>query len=263
MLVVFTSDIAGRTGLSSNLALISTSMSLRDNKLLLINSSLKIGDLEKYLIKDLDYYLKGNIESYGFEPIFRLIKNGLLNIENISDYFVSLLKNDKFDFLIGSKYYDKNQKKISDLKFALLKIIELSEEIYDYVFMEIPSDFDIELKKLIFENSDIVFYNSDQSEKSLKVFEKFKDENKNLNLELLIGRYIAQSRLNKVNIKKLLKLKSIYSIPIDKRILDSTYLGILLESISLEFSKRKKEASLYDDLNEVCKKIEKLGGKNA
>ncbi len=264
MLVSFWSSHHGQTGASTNLIVLSLAIALSEKaKVLVSHSQYGETQLERALVSDIDTYMEDTLCNYGLEPVVRLTKNGLLSIENLSDYTIPLLKNNGYDLLAGvRKKIDGKQEK-TVYENSLLKALEIANKKYDYVFVDIASGFMNELSKKLIEISDLVVININQNKYVLDSL-----KNSDLTKEIAeksiycIGRYDNTIKSNLKNISRKYKLKNTICVPYSPQLIDVINRGEVLELFGRNILENKKtKSNFFSEVLESAETIVKIGNK--
>ncbi len=249
MLIAFWSSHHGQTGSSTNLIALSLAIALNEKaKVLVSHSQNGENQVERALVPDIDTYLEDTLCNYGLEPVLRLTKNGLLSIDNLSDYTIPLLKNNGYDLLAGvRRKMDGTQEKIV-YENAFLKAIDIANKKYDYVFVDLASGFVNELSKRIINISDMVVININQNKYLLETIKNSEYiESIRKKSIFCIGRYDDSIKANKKNIDRKYKLKKVISVPYSAQMIDLINRGEVLELFGRNILEKKKERSKFFD----------------
>ncbi len=240
MLISFCSNKSGY-GTTTNLISLSLALSLsKKHKVLIINCSYDDYSLEKALISDVSVYNESVISGYGILPLIRLKKNGLLTLENYSNYTVPLLKNGRYDMLIGLNKPSLEQEELKEFESKILEVICMSKEIYDYVFVDISNKFNDKLFEDIREKSDLIVVNINQN---LSDMQRVLDSNESLHFSktlYAIGRYEDRVKSCKKNIERKFKLKNILTVPYEPALIDFINKGAVLEYFGKNITDSRK-----------------------
>lgn len=149
----------------------------------------------------------------GIEGLAKIIKSNKLSPENITNYTKIVFK-DRLEVLPSFKgektQYDEDSKMYPD-------IINLANNYYDLVLVDLNSNLDTTTKETILANSNLIVANLTQRLASIDKFMEIRQENLLLNSKkvlLLIGRYDKFSKYTIKNITRYMEEKNkISTIP--------------------------------------------------
>lgn len=137
----------------------------------------------------------------GIEGLAKIIKSNKLSPENITNYTKIVFK-DRLEILQSFKgekiEYEENSKMYPD-------IINLANNYYDLVFVDLNMDLDDNTKETILANSNLIIANLSQRLSSINKFMEIREENvflKSRKIILLIGRYDKFSKYTVKNITR-------------------------------------------------------------
>ncbi len=263
MLVAFWSSHHGQCGATSNLISLSLAISLKYNfKVLVSHSQYGETQLERALVPDVDKYIGDTLCNYGLEPVLRLTKNGLLNIDNFSDYTIPILKNNGYDLLAGVRREQEGAIEKAVYENAILKVLEMSKEKYDFVFVDIASGFLNPLSKKIIDISDLVVVNINQNKYVLDKIHKSNYINEIEDKAIFcIGKYEDGLKYNAKNIKRKYKIKELISVPYSAGLIDRMNRGDIIELFGRNIIEKKKKTdsnffnTIVDSAETIVKKI--------
>ena len=250
--VSFWSEDKGETGKTLGVIALATHMAIEHNyRILVISTSFNDDTLKTqinflnfyndkdyfqkviYFNKNLHYicfnYIKGinfrnNLGLFGpnanlvmqngVEGLNRFIRSNKVTPDIITNYTKIVFK-ERLEILLG---YQGEERYYSEVKSAYPSIIELANQYYDLVIVDVNSKLDSEIQKEILHNSDLIVATMSQRLSSIKRFNEVQQNNQLLNSAktlLLIGRYDRFSKYTTKNITRgLLKDKNeVNSIP--------------------------------------------------
>lgn len=258
MLVSFWSTHHGQSGVTTNMISLSLALSLSKNlKILASHSQFGESSLERTLLSDTEKYLSGTLSNYGLEPVLRLEKNGLLSADNFSDYTIPLLKNNRYDLLIGTRKQNLSQTEISSYEETMLNVFKLAKHKYDFTFVDLAGGLMNNLSKKALLLSDIVVVNINQNHYSL---EKLRDAEilKEVKGKIIycLGRYDSGIKSNARNISRKYRLKNIITVPYSPRLIDVINRGEIVEYFGRNIIDKKKNENLF--FKELLKSVEQM-----
>ncbi len=246
MLVSFWSIHHGQSATTTNMLSLSLALSLNTrNRVLVTHTQYGETRLEDSLVRDLDIYKESIISGYGMNPIIRLQKNGLLNTENLPDYTIPLIDNNRYDLLIGTDKHNLEDDELIAYEETLLNVLVISMKIYDYVFVDIASGQNNRLSKKVLEISDVVVVNTSQNTYSVE---------KHLESTILptdkktlycIGKYEDRIKTSKKNLTRTYKLKNVLTVPYNPVLIDVINRGDMLDYFGRNIVQHKKNKSEF------------------
>lgn len=247
MLISFWSTHHGQTGSTNNLIVLSLAIAMSEKaKVLVSHSQYGENQLERALVSDIDSYMEDSLCNYGLEPVIRLTKNGLLSIDNLSDYTIPLLKNHAYDLLAGIRRKLDGAQENAIYENALLKSLELANQKYDYVFVDIASGFLNELSRKIIEISDLVVININQNQYVLDSLKKSEWISQISEKTMYcIGKYDPGIKANAKNICRKYKLGNVIRVPYSPQLIDLTNRGEILELFGRNILDHKRSKSEF------------------
>lgn len=258
MLVAFWSNLHAQSGVSTNMLLISLTFAIKE-KLKVMACSSQDGDLslERSLLYDLDNFIGDKLMNYGFEPMMRYAKNGLLNKDNFSDFALPLINGLNYDLFIGSKISKQGQMERETYENSLLEILEMSKLKYDLTFVDVSSGNAKALSNSIMDISDLIVVNTNQNETAIKclkqssILERYKDK-----IIYLLGRYEDGVCFNKKNIMRRYELKPMITVPYTAQLIDVINRGETAEFIGRAYSdKNYAKKDLFRELEKSANTI--------
>lgn len=233
MLIAFWSKTKGQAGVSTNLLVLSLLCAIRAKmKVMVCNSDTSDFSLEKALLSSLDGYRGETLSNYGFEPMFRYAKNGLLSLDNLSDFALPLLKDLQYDLFIGEKNSNYGALEKDKNLSLLLDILELSKKKYELSFVDLPSGIEKGLNEEIMKRADLIVFNTNQNRLAIEALlsSDFYLEHKDKSI-FLLGHYEDGILMNKNNIGRKYKLHPLFTLPYLPQLIDILNRGELIEFI--------------------------------
>ena len=214
-IITFTSNEIKETGQTLSCAALASHIAIEHNcKVMLIATGYKESTLEDcfWEAEDRAALIEGIVQNRkaiglgtGVEGLVRALASKKTGPEIIKSYSKTILR-DRLDVLPSCKFKDyKDYEMISD-KYS--EIIQLANNYYDFVFIDVCSRMADQYKDKISQISDIIVLNLTQRMKCIDNFIKLKakdDFYKRKNIMLLIGRYDAYSKYNTKNITRYMK----------------------------------------------------------
>ncbi|MCX7920454.1 MAG: hypothetical protein N3B21_00305 [Clostridia bacterium] len=242
MRIAFWSNVHGQTATTSNMVAVALMTALEYRlKVLITHNHFEKSTVETSLVdrKYVKYELM-DLANSGIDALARFIKSNKLDKENISNYTTTLLKN-KLDLLMGTSKTNK-ELYVNDLNNVIDLILESAKEFYDIVFIDVSSG-NNELSSKILQHSEIIVVNLNQN---INVLDDFFDNHKDMvdKSVFLIGKYNADSRINKKNIMRRYGIKkNIAVIPYNIEFSDACSEGRAIDLFMRNLAVKK------DDLN--------------
>lgn len=243
MLVAFWSKIKGQAGVSTNLLVLSLLCAIKMKmKVMVCNSDTSDFSLEKALLSHPEGYLEETLSNYGFEPMLRYAKNGLLNLDNLSDFALPLLKDLQYDLVIGEKNTNFGSLEREKNKELFLEILELSRKKYDLSFIDLASGFEQGLNEEIMKRADLIVMNTNQNRLSVEALLSSPPfiEHKEKTI-YLIGHYEDGILMNKKNLGRKYRLHPLSTVPYLPQLIDILNRGELIEFIG-----RVEQSKVYE-----------------
>lgn len=233
MLIAFWSKLKGQAGVSSNMLITSLLASVK-YKMRVMACSSQINDLslERALVPNLDSYIGETLNNYGFEPMMRYAKNGLLSLDNFSDFALPLVRNLHYDLFMGTQKTNKSDIEREKREELMLQILELSKKKYELSFVDLENGSDSELSLKIMKLADLIVLNINQNSLALEETKKSSIiEEHQKKIVYLLGRYEDGIRMNKKNIGRKFGFKPLVVIPYMPQLIDIENRGDLVEFI--------------------------------
>lgn len=215
-IVTFWSNGREQTGKTLSIAAITTHMAIEHNyKILVISTAYKEDTLDRCFWEERK--IKRNLGLFGpntsiamEEGIVGLIKimnSNKLSPENITNYTKIIFK-DRLEILPSFKGEITEYKEL--VKYYP-DIINLANNYYDLVFVDLDMNMDKEVSDIILANSNLVVANLSQRLKSINKFMEIREEIPILNSKkslILIGRYDKFSKYTVKNISRYMREKN-------------------------------------------------------
>lgn len=215
-IVSFWSKGNGETGKTSAVIALATHMAIEHNyKILVISTSLNDRTMKNAFWKE--EKKKANLGLFGpntnvatqngIEGLNRFIRSNKVSPDIITNYTKIIFK-DRLEVLLG---YEGEEIYYNEIKTAYPTIIDLANQYYDVVFVDIDSEIGEETEKILLYNSNIVVTTLPQRITYLDRYIEAREKNQVLNSPknvILIGRYDKFSKYNVKNISRYLKEKN-------------------------------------------------------
>lgn len=221
-IVTFWNSGREQTGKTLSIAAISTYMAIQHNyKILVIATGYKDETLkncfwvEKKIKRSLGLFgpnTNENIEE-GISGLAKMIKTNKISSESITNYTKIIFK-DRLEILQSFK---GELMDYEELKGLYPEIINLANNYYDLVFVDLDNEIEQEISDKILSNSNIVIANISQRLSSINRFIEMKEKISILNSKktlILVGRYDKYSKYTIKNITRYMKEKNkVLTIP--------------------------------------------------
>ncbi len=260
MLVSFWAMDNGQSASTTNMLAMSLALSLK-YKLKTLVTHTKYGEtrLENSLLKDLDTYTESAISGYGLGPLIRLQKNGLLNSENYTNYTIPLIRDMRYDLLIGAENQHLELGELESYEKTLLNVLELAGANYDMVFVDVSSGEENRLSKKLLDMSDIIVANMNQSTYSIDRVVNSKLLDGRENVLYCLGRYEDKIKASRKNIERRYKLKNLLTVPYNPMLIDVINNGSILEYFGRNIIEDKKiKSEFFKTILQSAEIIEKF-----
>ena len=231
-IITFVNNRKEETGKTMSLVAIATHMAINYNeKILIISTTNREGKVKSCFFEDDEVRKKRfgifiqnqsvlDTES-GVEGLAKIIRSNKLQPEMITNYTRVVFK-DRLEVLLGRKQkngveLDENIDDGLNITEEYVEIINMANQYYSKVFVDLDDNVGKEVKEKIIDKSDLVIVNSSQNYKSLQALKENKKSNmllKSPKTLLLIGRYDKFSKYNIKNITRYLDEKNrVLTIP--------------------------------------------------
>ena len=225
-IITFVNNRKEETGKTMSLVAIATHMAINYNeKILIISTTNREGKVKSCFFEDDEVRKKRfgifiqnqsvlDTES-GVEGLAKIIRSNKLQPEMITNYTRVVFK-DRLEVLLGRKQkngveLDENIDDGLNITEEYVEIINMANQYYSKVFVDLDDNVGKEVKEKIIDKSDLVIVNSSQNYKSLQALKENKKSNmllKSPKTLLLIGRYDKFSKYNIKNITRYLDEKN-------------------------------------------------------
>ena len=214
--VTFWNSGKEQTGKTLSIAAISTYMAIEHNYRILVISTGK-GDQtldrcfweEKKVKRNLGLFGPNTHVAMeeGISGLIKIMRSNKLEPENITNYTKIVFK-DRLEIL---QTYKGNQEDYKDLSRMYPDIINLANNYYDLVLVDLDAEIDENTKKQILESSNLIVANLSQRLASINNFIKIREEQPMFATKkvlLLIGRYDKFSKYTIKNISRYMNEKN-------------------------------------------------------
>lgn len=200
---------------------IATKMAIERNlKILLVSTSVNDATVRRCFWKENKTKNKlvsepGSLEvENGIEGLMRLITSNKIEPSIITDYSHPILKG-RFEVLFGysalsDNVTGKNIEIYNEIYQNYCKVLQVANQYYDIVLVDLDGRLNMEMKKQILEISDLNIYVTTQKLSDIENYINLKNKDKNLNSlknSVLIAKYDNDSKYNKKNLGKYLEEK--------------------------------------------------------
>ncbi len=215
-IVTFWNSGKEQTGKTLSIAAISTYMAIEHNYRILVISTGK-GDTvldrcfweEKKVKKNLGLFGPNTHVAMeeGINGLIKIMKSNKLEPENITNYTKIVFK-DRLEIL---QTYKGNQEEYKDLSMMYPDIINLANNYYDLVLVDLDAEIDENTKKQILESSNLIIVNLSQRLSSINNFIEMKEKQPMFATKkalVLIGRYDKFSKYTIKNISRYMNEKN-------------------------------------------------------
>lgn len=150
-----------------------------------------------------------NSSSLGITALTRLLESNKITPESVRNYSKPVLKQ-RLDILYGTNTESREQ--FSKLTESFSKVVEVSTESYDYVWIDCPKSEDKEYIKDTVRKADLVIITLNQEainiDESIDLYQK-SELLKNKNKIILMCNYESRSKYNISNIKRKYGIKDV------------------------------------------------------
>lgn len=206
-IVTFWSNGKEETGKTMSIAAISTYMAIEHNyKILVISTTDKSDSIancfwsrQKKKTNASLYGVKQGIDTQtGMSGLIRIARSNKITPEVISNYTKVVFK-DTLEILLSGNTTGE------DLSGFYPEIIDLANQYYDLVFVDLDSNIDEAIERKILNSSNLVVANLSQRLKSIDIFKQIRQENelfKSPKTLILVGRYDKFSKYTSKNISR-------------------------------------------------------------
>ncbi len=215
-IITFISEEMKETGQSISVSAIATAMAIEHNyKILLFSTEFIDKTLENCFWnsnnRNTGLFAKANVMdvSNGLEGLVRTCASNRASGDTIRSYTKPVLK-DRLDILQGPKTVDF--KEYMNISNYFSQIIDLANQTYDIVLVDLSKKMPKESKDKILNISDLIVLSLNQNMMSINNFLKLKTTNefytKN-NVIIMLGKYNPNSKYSNKNVARYLKEKNI------------------------------------------------------
>ena len=215
-IITFISEEMKETGQSISVSAIATAMAIEHNyKILLFSTEFIDKTLENCFWnsnnRNTGLFAKANVMdvSNGLEGLVRTCASNRASGDTIRSYTKPVLK-DRLDILQGPKTVDF--KEYMNISNYFSQIIDLANQTYDIVLVDLSKKMPKESKDKILNISDLIVLSLNQNMMSINNFFKLKTTNefytKN-NVIIMLGKYNPNSKYSNKNVARYLKEKNI------------------------------------------------------
>ena len=206
-IVTFWSNGKEETGKTMSIAAISTYMAIEHNyKILVISTTDKSDSIancfwsrQKKKTNTSLYGVRQGIDTQtGMSGLIRIARSNKITPEVISNYTKVVFK-DTLEILLSGNTTGE------DLSEFYPEIIDLANQYYDLVFVDLDSNIDEAIERKILNSSNLVVANLSQRLKSIDIFKQIRQENelfKSPKTLILVGRYDKFSKYTSKNISR-------------------------------------------------------------
>lgn len=214
--VSFWSQDKKETGKTSAVIALATYMAIEHNyRILVVSTSCNDDTMKNAFWKDKNsrknlglFGPNANVGMQsGIEGLNRTIRSNKISPDIITNYTKVVFK-DRLEILLG---FTGNASLFNEIGASYPSIIELANQFYDLVLVDVSTELDDEIQKEIIHNSNLVIATVSQRLTSIDRFKEAKESNQVLNSPktlILIGRYDRFSRYTPKNVSRYLKEKN-------------------------------------------------------
>lgn len=238
-IITFWSNGKEQLGKTLSTVAIATNIAIEHNKKsLIISTSYKDKTLLNcYHDEETDKVKKGILQNsrkmvelgVGIQGLFTLLKSGKITPDIITDYTKIIFK-DRLEILVNIETQNQiNQEK--DIINNYFEIIQIANQYYDYVFVDLDNSIGEQQINQILDKSDIIVEVFSQRRTKIKEFVEVREKMpilKDKKTILLISRYNKDSKYKAKNLKRYLnEKKEINVIPYDTLFFESAEEGTI------------------------------------
>lgn len=258
MQIALWSNMHGQAATSATTAALASMIAQKTAyKTLVAHNHFERSALEGYFFKQTGQ-LEQTLPSFsnqGMDALVRLVRNGRLRPEMITDYTYSLLKNHRLDILVGTA---KKERPGDEDKELLLDIFESARQFYDLVLIDVHSGLTETLSRSILEGSDIIVFCMNQNRFLLDDFQSLMENNrviKEKRCAYVLTRYEKQASATRGNLARSYGLnpKSVFVLPNNVRFADALNQGRAFDFVAYYHNARRgDEREFLDCLGQLC-----------
>lgn len=258
MQIALWSNMHGQAATSATTAALASMIAQKTAyKILVAHNHYERSALEGYFFKQsgrLDQTLPG-LNNQGMDALIRLVRNGRLRPEIITDYTYSLLKNHRLDILVGTT---KRERPGEEDKELLLSIFDCARRFYDVVLLDVHSGLTEDCSRSILESSDIIVFCINQNRFLLDDFQSLIASNpliKEKRCAYVLTRYERQASATKGNLARSYRINAntLFVLPNNVRFADALNQGKAFDFVAYyQNAKRGEERDFVDSLGRLC-----------
>lgn len=231
--ITFVNNRLEETGKTMSLVAIATNMAIENNNRILIISTTNKENRIKNCFFDESQTKKNRMSIFGqkddtsdidsgIEGISKLIRSKRLTPDVITNYTKVVFK-DRLEILLGREKVPVDSEQAGK---EYVELIEIANQFYDRVFVDLDNNISQETREEIMDKSDLIIVNTSQNLTSLK---KLRDDKKDKYLLkspkslILVGRYDKYSKYNAKNITRFLgEKKQVLTMPYNTLYFEAT-----------------------------------------
>ncbi|MGI6085580.1 MAG: hypothetical protein ACOYIF_09065 [Acetivibrionales bacterium] len=258
MQISFWSNMHGQGAVSTTIVAVASAIAQKTAlKTLIAHNHIERSALEGYLYKESrqsGHHMR-SLSNQGIDALLRLMKNGRLKSEMITDYTYSILKNHRMDLLVGT---EKKQKMAPEDQELFLRILSYAKDFYDLVIIDVHSGLKENNSLKILQSSDVIVFCINQNSFLLEDFTALLNEYEFFRWKraiYVLSRYEKNSGMTTGNIARRygIKKESIFEIPNSSRLLDALNTGRVYEYVAFnQNTKQGEDKQIIDSLNKMC-----------
>ena len=252
------SNMHGQAAVSATTAALASTIAQKTSfKTLVAHNHLERSALENYLFGGFarsDKSVK-SISNQGIDALLRLMRNGRLTPDMVSDYTYSILKDHRMDIMLGTSKKDRITPEDYEL---ILRIIECAKQFYDIVLIDVHSGLEHNNCIDILKASDIIVFCINQNVFLLNDLMQFFEEYeflKDTKSAYVISRYEKSAGLTSLNLSRRYKLatESVFHVPNSSNFSDALNSGRIFEYIAFnQNTKENEEKVITHSFNKLC-----------
>lgn len=252
------SNMHGQAAVSATTAALASTIAQKTNlKTLITHNHIGESALESYLFKNTLFQNKPTqgINNQGIDALLRLMKNGRLKPDMVTDYTYSVLKNHRMDILHGTS---KKEAMSAEDYELILKIKDCAKKFYNIILEDAHSELAQNNCLNLLEKSDVIIFCINQNilllNNLMLLFKKysFLKEKKSA---FIVSRYERNASLTLANIARRFNLSkgSIFHIPSSSQFADSLNTGRVFEYIAFnQNAKQYEDKAITQSFNKLC-----------
>lgn len=260
MQVSFWSNMHGQGATSVTTAAVASAIAQKTAlKTLIAHNQIERSAIEGYLFKESRQRNNiQNLSNQGIDALLRLMKNGRLKSEMITDYTYSILKNHRMDLLLGT---EKKQKMTQEDQEILLSILSCAKDFYDLIILDVHSGINENNSLCILKNSDIIVFCINQNNFLLEdltaIFNEY-EFLKQRQTAFVLSRYEKHCGITAANLARRYKINrdSLFEIPNSSQLVDALNSGRIYDYVAFNQSTKHGEGKeVISSLNRLCEYI--------